>query len=139
MKESKTYEGYTNYETWAVNLWLNNEEGTHRYWREEAGRVRDRGKLAQRLKDELNEEAPDLGSTLWADLLNAALSDVDWYEVAESFLEGVTDDEEEESRRRMTRIRDRPRPNWPGSFPSARLWPPPTPWSSSSPRRSPDS
>ena len=29
-----TYQGWTNYETWAVNLWLDNEEGVHDYWRE---------------------------------------------------------------------------------------------------------
>ena len=95
--------------------------------------------MAQRLKDELNEEAPDLGSTLRADLLNAALSDVDWYEVAETFLEGVTDDEEEEEREEDD---EDPRPTpteLAGKFPLGEIVATPTPWSSSSPRRSPDS
>jgi len=28
------YNGYTNYETWAVKLWMDNEEPTYDYWRE---------------------------------------------------------------------------------------------------------
>ena len=32
----KGYQGWTNYETWAVNLWLGNEQGSHEYWQEQA-------------------------------------------------------------------------------------------------------
>ena len=28
------YNGWTNYETWAVKLWIDNDEGTYTYWRE---------------------------------------------------------------------------------------------------------
>lgn len=30
--EKKTYNGWTNYETWNVALWIGNEEGSYRYW-----------------------------------------------------------------------------------------------------------
>lgn len=97
-----SYNGWKNYETWAVNLWLTNDQGTDSYWREEAQRQwrtpdnasphwseseRARFSLADRLESELEEAAPELGATLWADLLNAALSEVDWSEVADHFLE----------------------------------------------------
>lgn len=81
----------------AVNLWLENEEGSYRYWR---GRAKDakreakddryadaRGLLAAWLKAELEESAPELGATLWSDLLSAALSEVNWYEIAQHLLE----------------------------------------------------
>src|SRR4051794_10856032 len=39
-REPKEYNGWANYETWCVHLWLTNEEGSYRYWREEARRHR---------------------------------------------------------------------------------------------------
>ena len=35
MSDNK-YQGWTNYETWAVKLWIDNEEGSSDYWRERA-------------------------------------------------------------------------------------------------------
>ena len=104
--EANRYNGYANYETWAVALWLGNDEASHVYWseaaesaREEAGRcwqVRDQVwtaekaplyLLADRIEEEVTEGAPDFGCTLYADLLNSALSEIDWREVAADFLE----------------------------------------------------
>lgn len=106
MSTKDGYNGYANYETWATVLWLENEEDSSRYWRETAEMEKaaaarcwqveegiwDAGRapcylLAERLKDEVTEGAPELGASLYADLLNAALSEVDWHEVAEVFLE----------------------------------------------------
>lgn len=106
MERDEKYNGYANYETWAVALWLDNEEGTSRYWREAAReekreapkcwQVRENVwqaeraatyRLADRIKEEVTEEAPELGPCLYSDLLNAALSSVEWQEVAEVFLE----------------------------------------------------
>lgn len=105
-RHERGHNGWANYETWAVALWLNNDERTHRYWRRAArAAVRvlaadpaaadrrpppadeARRHLAGWLKDELEANGPDLGASLYADLLGAALEAVDWDEVAESFLD----------------------------------------------------
>ena len=38
------YNGWTNYETWLVNLWLGNG-GSGEHWREQAERSRIRGNI----------------------------------------------------------------------------------------------
>jgi hypothetical protein len=102
---AEKYNGWSNYETWCVNLWLTNDEGTYRFWKEEARRaikdsedsreVRDEGelikdvaraRLAEWLKDAL--EMTDLlaAGNVYADLLAAALGEVDWQEIAADFL-----------------------------------------------------
>jgi hypothetical protein len=107
------YNGWTNYETWVVNLWMDNEEGTYDYWREVAADIYNHAEqpalgglgmtrmddavylLADRLKND-HEEAKDeilsntnLSASLWADLLGAALSEANWREIAEHLLENV--------------------------------------------------
>lgn len=106
----KTYNGWTNYETWVVNLWMDNNEGSYDYWREiaediyhnQAEEQKHFSKmddavviLADRLKND-HEEAKDeilerleLTSSLWADLLGAALAETNWREIAEHLLENV--------------------------------------------------
>jgi hypothetical protein len=92
----KTYNGWTNYETWNVALWLDNDEGSASYWAgmadtavENARGDKDEAmsELARHLSDELHESAPDLGASCYADLLNAALGEVDWYEIAEHYID----------------------------------------------------
>jgi hypothetical protein len=94
-----TYNGWSNYETWAVKLWLDNDEGTYNYWSDRAKEIiRDprlseyltieqtaRQDLADELKREHEENAPEV-SGVFSDLLNAALSEVEWSEIAESML-----------------------------------------------------
>ncbi len=104
----KTCNGWTNYETWNVALWLGNEEGTQRYWSDRAqeewdGASGDEDRrydasinaLSDALEDEFSDGADALlegakqTASVWADLLAAALSEVNWREIAEHFLEDV--------------------------------------------------
>ena len=91
--DDRTYNGWTNYETWAVNLWLDNDEGSYRHWREVAEELADEaaraGLLASQLKAEIAESMPDLGCSLAADLLGAAMSEVDWHEIAVSMFDAL--------------------------------------------------
>lgn len=110
---NKTYNGWTNYETWNVKLWIDNDEGSHNYWREAAQECYDKTEnclsayakftgneiftheeravnaLSTRLKGQIEGEAPDLGASMWADLLYAALSEVNWHEIAKSLIDNI--------------------------------------------------
>ena len=105
MNSQQKYNGWANYETWCVNLWLTNEEGTDCYWREQAAerlaeaearpeqhltpRERAAVALADQLREELTGEEIIPGANLYSDLLNAALGEVDWHDIADSFLEDI--------------------------------------------------
>lgn len=101
--EDKTYNGWRNYETWCVNLWLCNDQGSDTYWRETAAEVWERAEpgehswqdrsevavseLADMLKEQVEESAPTSEASMYTDLLNAALSEVAWRDIADGMLE----------------------------------------------------
>ena len=105
-EDRKTYNGWANYETWATALCIDNEQATYGERRERAEHAWTlandaehtpftpseyaRIRLAEDLKDWIGEEMrPDLGASLYSDLLGAALSEVDWMEIADNFLSDV--------------------------------------------------
>jgi thioredoxin-related protein len=88
----KTYNGWTNYETWLVKLWLDNDEGSCRYCEELAKQAKNAYDLSNQLKDMIEEDAPDLGANMYSDLLTAAISEVNWYEIAEHYMEEKEND-----------------------------------------------
>ena len=102
MTEDRTYEGWSNYPTWAVNLWLSNDEGLYRATQElvAATIAGDEGPIAgsnwhvAAVAGELNEMVgellPDLGATFAADLLGYAVGEVDWNELAEHWMPAKT-------------------------------------------------
>jgi hypothetical protein len=108
--DSTRYNGWHNYETWAVNLHLTNDQGQDHYWRETARELfrnaviedesyntpseQARFDLADTLKDELAHDGDPAVFTanvslpgLFSDLLQAAFSEVNWNEIANAFLE----------------------------------------------------
>lgn len=106
---AEKYNGWTNYESWCLNLWMTNDQGSQEYWAEQAqdawdntepdeGETRDESAIAtlrdslkaqfEDQKDELLEEAK-LSCSVWADLLGAALSEVNWHEIAEALIADV--------------------------------------------------
>lgn len=89
------YNGWTNYETWNVKLWIDNEEGSYRYWQGVADELWEADPegaecdLAGRLREEIRDAAMDGikdQASMVADLLGSALDEVNWDEIAESML-----------------------------------------------------
>ncbi len=94
----KTYNGWTNHATWLVNLWL----GEYNYDHSELSGL-SRYDATQALKETVDNILTDYETTkldgLAADLINSALSEVNWYELADSYLEDCevsTEDNEDE-------------------------------------------
>lgn len=101
-----SYNGWSNYETWIVNLWLGNDEGSYNTCRTLAQRCFEEAvadqvlsrkeracyQLAKELK-EMIEDGNPLASeaSVYADLINASLSEVNWKEVANSLLGEVAE------------------------------------------------
>jgi hypothetical protein len=91
MTTENKYNGWSNYETWNVALWMDNDEGNYDYWNERTTEICEAATdkddaisiLADALKDEHQENMPEVKGT-YADLLQASLDSVDWYEIAEN-------------------------------------------------------
>lgn len=107
----ETYNGWTNYETWAVKLWIDNEEHDQNYWLEQARDIQTPERiaalrndynqdvtaerlavwnLAEQLKDEHQEGMPEV-TGVFSDLMSHSLGRVDWYAIAESLIEDAAE------------------------------------------------
>lgn len=113
MATKNEYNGWFNYETWLVKLWMDNEQGSYNYYCELAQQAYDDAEadasftreeraalnLSDLLKDNYEEAAQDLlegakqTASIWADLLGAALSEVNWHEIASHMIEDDVDKE----------------------------------------------
>jgi hypothetical protein len=103
MKEN-SYNGWTNYETWVTALWIDNDYQSYQYRCELVEKVKKKYlensdesqaetlhdcacRLASSLKDWIEEQNPLAeNANVFTDLLNSALSEIDWQEIAENFL-----------------------------------------------------
>jgi hypothetical protein len=92
------YYGWTNYETWCMALHMGNDEPLQRcFERAAVEAVQDVGVgdavpvLADRLEEWHKDAMPEV-SGVFADLLNAAMSEVNWYEIARHYIEAVQEE-----------------------------------------------
>lgn len=89
-----TYNGWTNRETWIVNMWLTNIN----YIGDAMQRITENYSSVDDLARELEEwvkteyAAYFEPASIWGDLMNDALAKVDWREIAEANIDDSTDD-----------------------------------------------
>ena len=88
----QTYNGWTNWETWNFKLWIDNDESSYNAVLELAedvyGRENDKVDLSNKLgvwADNMRE-AVKIESGFFADVCNTAIKEINFYEIAESYL-----------------------------------------------------
>lgn len=103
--EEKKYNGWTNYETWNIKLWLDNDEAgqdlqrallddawatpKNPMWtREDTTKFT----LADLIKDYIEENNPLAGdASMYADLIGAAICEVNFNEIAQAIMDDNAD------------------------------------------------
>jgi|TARA_R110000751_G_scaffold7056_1_gene29380 hypothetical protein len=83
------YNGWTNYETWNYKLWLDNNQETYDAVRTLAKKHNDAFDLSIELSKVAHDNAPLLEASFYSDVLNASISEVNFFEIAESYLEEI--------------------------------------------------
>ena len=101
MENTTNYQGWKNYETWNVKLWLDNDSGLQELqteWLETAKNTpiksvvwtkeeNTRFILADLIKDFVEENNPLANdASMFTDLLQSAIGNVDWNEIAENII-----------------------------------------------------
>lgn len=105
---STEYNGWKNYETWLVNLWIDND-GDSWHWRERAAELRDTSDLSDEMEQFYTELAAQSipSSGMFNDLFNSALREVCWYDIAEHYIEDAENEQDALDRRdQMERLAD---------------------------------
>jgi hypothetical protein len=82
---TNTYNGWTNYETWLVNLWLTNEPYSYDMLQHIIEAFHTLSEQASELELCITSDDNYLGgeSSLWSDLLHSVIARVDWREIVE--------------------------------------------------------
>jgi hypothetical protein len=85
---SDKYNGWTNYETWAANLWSDQD-----YWFAQAKESGSIGTLAEQMKDECVSYMDNIIQTngMFTDLLQSAFDQINWFEIAEHIFEDANE------------------------------------------------
>ena len=80
-----SYNGYSNYETWVVNMWLNSNPYSQDMLQHIIQAFETVSEQAEELEHNVMADGNYLGgeSSMWADLLHAAVGRVDWREIIE--------------------------------------------------------
>ena len=82
-----TYNGYTNFETWLVALHIDNDQFLSEEINEAYQYDRDPYELEINIRSIITHHAEIENNILASDLLNAALSEVNWKEIASLIIE----------------------------------------------------
>jgi len=94
------YQGWKNYESWNIALWIDNDQGTYDMVREWAGELSGEDSvsdLADQIEALVEEDNPLADTTtMYTDLLQAAIDNADYYEIAQHYIDEMTTASKEE-------------------------------------------
>jgi len=95
-EKDRKYNGYTNYETWNLKLWADNDEPCYKLIQqavddciENGGDVYD---LANEIKDITHDQAPEMKTGFYSDIMIASIREVNFNEIAETLLKDREND-----------------------------------------------
>ena len=98
-----TYDGWTNWETWLTNVWMDNDQKLYEYYGNMARKevLKDKNsatyKLSLTLRKQFEEWMPEMVGShiggLYLDLLNGAMREINWHEIAGHLIERVEEEE----------------------------------------------
>lgn len=84
--ETVTYNGWSNRETWVMNLWLTNDEYMYSALQQVVKASVSIGEQAEELEDWVRSEygLDGLGASVVSDLIGTSLGRIDWFEIVQS-------------------------------------------------------
>lgn len=95
------YNGWTNYETWCVRMWMSNDPGEEMHWYAECEELMQEMEgesskkivwaLGAKMQEHYYDSIPEVEG-MWADLLSAALGECNWDEIASHIVDDVKED-----------------------------------------------
>jgi len=96
-KMEKTYNGWTNWETWNAALWIENDWHLSESYALQAGDLLSSydeddciEKLADIIESDFDELMPEV-SGFFADMLNGAMREVNWHEISKHYVQDWVD------------------------------------------------
>ena len=112
------YNGWWNYETWNLKLWLDNDEGTYNMVQEKAKALIKKHEgvfiedaatelekfnkaefaLADWLKEYTRENMPELKASFYSDVLSASIREVNFQEIATHICDDILNEDIQKAR-----------------------------------------
>ena len=86
--ELPEYNGYTNYPTWVVELWMEENSNSYNFFLDAARGAKDIWELSKFLKHGHEEDSPTADdASVYSDLMTWALQYVKWEEIAQNLFD----------------------------------------------------